>query len=86
VRLIGIAAQNLNVEKICCSGGVFQNALLVDWTRGEYDGKYQLYFHKNLSPNDENVSFGQMIYYDNDIKTVSGLTLKSGLYRNIHNS
>jgi len=24
-----------------------------------------LYFHKDLSPNDENISFGQMLYYLN---------------------
>ena len=76
VRLIGFIAQNLDIETICCSGGVFQNTLLVDWTRREYDGKYQVYFHQHLSPNDENISFGQMIYYDNEIKTVGGLTLK----------
>ena len=58
VCLIDIVAKNINVEKICCSGGVFQNALLADWIQTMYRGKYQLYFHKNLSPNDENISFG----------------------------
>ena len=70
VVLIDIVAKNIGVEKICFSGGVFQNVLLVDWIQNEYRGKYQLYFHKNLSPNDENISFGQMVYDDNNITTV----------------
>ena len=70
VGLIDIVATNLKIEKICFSGGVFQNALLVDWIDHEYRDKYDLYFHKNLSPNDENISFGQMVYHDNNIRTV----------------
>ncbi|MES2773975.1 MAG: carbamoyltransferase HypF [Bacteroidota bacterium] len=69
VCLIDIVAKNVGVEKICFSGGVFQNALLLDWIQHEYSCKYQLYFHKNLSPNDENISFGQMAYFDNNITT-----------------
>jgi hydrogenase maturation protein HypF len=69
VRLIGIVAQNIQVRKICFSGGVFQNALLTDWIQHEYKEKYQLYFHQNLSPNDENISFGQMVYYENKMST-----------------
>lgn len=70
VCLIDIVAMNIGVEKICFSGGVFQNALLVDWIQTELKDKYQLHFHKNLSPNDENISFGQMIYYDNNLKSI----------------
>ena len=69
VCLVDIVAKNINVEKICFSGGVFQNALLVDWIQHEYSKKYQLYFHKHLSSNDENISFGQMVYFDKEIKT-----------------
>jgi hypothetical protein len=28
-----------------------------------------LFFHKNLSPNDENISFGQLVYHENTIVT-----------------
>jgi len=69
VCLIDIVAKNINVEIICFSGGVFQNSLLVDWIQKKYSNRYQLGFHKNLSPNDENVSFGQLVYHDNNIKT-----------------
>lgn len=69
VCLVDIVAKNIGVNKICFSGGVFQNTLLVDWIMEKYGDNYQLYFHKNLSPNDENISFGQVVYFDNDIKT-----------------
>src|ERR1017187_7304867 len=71
VCLIGIAATNVEVDKICFSGGVFQNALLTDWIQNEYSNKFDLYFHKDLSANDENISFGQMVYFDNNIKTIN---------------
>lgn len=70
VMLIDIVAKNIGVKKICFSGGVFQNALLVDWIQHEYSKKYQLYFHKNLSPNDENISFGQFVYHDNNLRSI----------------
>lgn len=77
VCLVDIVAKNIGVEKICFSGGVFQNALLVDWIQHEYKNKYNLYFHNNLSSNDENISFGQMVYSDNKIKTVNTTELAS---------
>lgn len=68
VCIIDIVAKNSGLTKICCSGGVFQNSLLTDWIQIALNKKYDLYFHKNLSPNDENVSFGQLVYYDNNIQ------------------
>jgi hydrogenase maturation protein HypF len=79
VCLVGIVAQSLQVKKICFSGGVFQNALLVDWLQYQYNKKYQIYFHKNLSPNDENISFGQLVYYDNNIKSITELSSQEAL-------
>jgi hydrogenase maturation protein HypF len=70
VHLVGLVAKKMNVKKICFSGGVFQNALLVDWIRDMYTNEYELFFHIQLSPNDENISFGQLAYYDNDVKSV----------------
>ena len=67
VCLVGKVAEKTGTGKICFSGGVFQNGLLTDWIQEEYGKKYQLYFHKNLSPNDENISFGQLVYQDNRI-------------------
>lgn len=61
VHIIEIAATNLHIKKIACSGGVFQNTLLVDMLE-KHLNKNELYFHSKLSPNDENISFGQLAY------------------------
>ncbi|MBA3648715.1 MAG: carbamoyltransferase HypF [Chitinophagales bacterium] len=67
-----VATQNLTVledqlglpfHKICFSGGVFQNGLLVDLLIRILGVQYQLYFNRELSPNDENISFGQLVRY-----------------------
>lgn len=55
-------AEHLGVQRLAFSGGVFQNALLIDLITKELSKKYQLFFHKQLSPNDECVSFGQLAY------------------------
>jgi hydrogenase maturation protein HypF len=60
MQLIIDVAHNLNIKKIAFTGGVFQNGLLVDLIRHNMDLKFDLYFHNELSPNDENVSFGQL--------------------------
>lgn len=69
-KLVGLVAGQLGIDTICFSGGVFQNALLADWMHHELAGKYRLCFPKNLSPNDEQVSFGQLVYYENGITTL----------------
>ncbi len=50
------------VSKIGFSGGVFQNTLLVDLIIFHLNDRFDLMFHEDLSPNDENISFGQLIY------------------------
>ena len=57
-------AEREGIRKIACSGGVFQNALLVDLLRQENRG-FELYFHREFSPNDENIPFGQLMYHLN---------------------
>ena len=52
------------VNHIAFSGGVFQNALLVELIKHQFLNKNTtLYFHKQLSPNDENIAFGQLAIY-----------------------
>ncbi len=60
VRWIQEIAETQAVQKLAFSGGVFQNSLLVDLIISELGKKYELYFHKELSPNDECISFGQL--------------------------
>lgn len=47
---------------IACSGGVFQNEVLVDLILFRLSGKFSLYFHDQLSPNDECIAFGQLVF------------------------
>lgn len=61
MKLVKIIATNLNIQKIAFSGGVFQNGLLVDLIQHHLAEDFELYFHQELSPNDENISFGQLI-------------------------
>ncbi len=56
-------ADRHNTKSIALSGGVFQNTTLVDMLIELAGSTYKLYFNRNLSPNDENISFGQLNYY-----------------------
>jgi hydrogenase maturation protein HypF len=56
-------AKSRNYRHIALSGGVFQNTTLVDMLIELAPKEIKLYFHKELSPNDENISFGQIMYY-----------------------
>ncbi len=62
VAWIQEVARDQNIRAIGCSGGVFQNALLVDLLQRALPD-YQLYFHEQLSPNDENIAYGQIIHH-----------------------
>lgn len=54
-----------SIKRIACSGGVFQNTVLIDMLNEMATDEYKLYFNRNLSPNDENISFGQLMFYTN---------------------
>ncbi len=54
-----------NLKSIAFSGGVFQNTTLIDMIKEIGEAKYKLHFNRNLAPNDENISFGQIMYYLN---------------------
>ena len=56
-------AKKHQIKHIALSGGVFQNTTLVDMINVLSQNQFKLYFNQELSPNDENVSFGQMMYY-----------------------
>lgn len=65
VKMIETIAQRQGVKSLVFSGGVFQNGLLVDLIHHHLSPKYNLYFHEDLSPNDENIALGQMAYFMN---------------------
>ncbi|MDX2302462.1 MAG: carbamoyltransferase HypF [Microscillaceae bacterium] len=60
VKLIENQAKIQKIKKIALSGGVFQNILLVTLIKQSLGGEFQLFFHHQLSPNDENIAFGQI--------------------------
>jgi hydrogenase maturation protein HypF len=60
--LIKNVAARAGVSRIAFSGGVFQNALLTDLVILLLQEDYPLYFHRQLSPNDECIGFGQLAY------------------------
>jgi hydrogenase maturation protein HypF len=63
VEMIEAVAIQNQMHNIAFSGGVFQNALLIRLIKQMLGAEFNLYFHKELSPNDENISFGQVAYY-----------------------
>ncbi len=64
-KLILEKAEREGISRIACSGGVFQNALLVNLLCELNPGSFELFFHRELSPNDENIPFGQLMYHLN---------------------
>lgn len=62
VNWIGQIAKEQRVRTICFSGGVFQNALLVDLIISHLEDNYRLALHRQLTPNDECIGFGQLAY------------------------
>lgn len=54
-------AQTLGCRKIAFSGGVFQNSLLADLAIQFLLPDFELYFHRQLSPNDESIAYGQLL-------------------------
>jgi hydrogenase maturation protein HypF len=61
VEWIRDVADGQNAKEVAFSGGVFQNGLLCDLITADLSKDYALYFHDELSPNDENVAYGQLV-------------------------
>ncbi|MDX2134365.1 MAG: carbamoyltransferase HypF [Saprospiraceae bacterium] len=59
VDIIAMEADRSEASHVAFSGGVFQNALLVELIQKRLGSQYTLHFHRQLSPNDENIAFGQ---------------------------
>jgi len=61
--ILKIAKQN-GCQKIACSGGVFQNSVLIEKLfQQTQNTEIELKINRILSSNDENISFGQLYYY-----------------------
>ena len=66
-------ARLMEFKEVACSGGVFQNTILIDMLKEMAGKNIKLYFNRKLAPNDENISFGQMAYYLNGIDSGSSI-------------
>jgi len=62
-EIIAMATARTGIQKVAFSGGVFQNSVLTDLIIGRLKKECELYFHQQLSPNDECISFGQLMSY-----------------------
>jgi len=63
-KLIIKEAIKNNIKTIACSGGVFQNNLLISMLlKLTQEEKIELKLNCKLSANDENISFGQLMYH-----------------------
>jgi hydrogenase maturation protein HypF len=63
IELIKTMAKAEQVQRIAFSGGVWQNSLLVDLALSQLQD-FQLYFHQEVSPNDEGVALGQVVVWE----------------------
>ena len=68
-KMIAFLSNHFYIDKVAFSGGVFQNALLTDLLIERLSYKRKLYFHQQLSPNDECIGFGQIACYSSMHKT-----------------
>jgi hydrogenase maturation protein HypF len=60
VKMVEQVSNHFFIDKLAFSGGVFQNTLLVDLLMEVLSDEHELYFHQQLSPNDECIGFGQL--------------------------
>lgn len=68
VEMILLMSDKFKINKLAFSGGVFQNALLVDLIIENTKKSKKVYFQKEVSPNDEGVALGQIAYYLNEMQ------------------
>lgn len=67
---------DLSCNRIALSGGVFQNALLTGMIQDIMGETCELFFHKQLSPNDECIGLGQLAHFHalSEEEMISGRT------------
>ena len=65
IKCVEKVASTNKIRTLAFSGGVFQNSVLVDMICEFLSNNFEVHLHENFSPNDENISFGQLNYYLN---------------------
>jgi len=62
VRALKIARERTGLERICLSGGTFQNPFLVCWLQDELSRLgFEVFIHRRVPPNDGGISLGQAV-------------------------
>lgn len=62
IQWIGQIARRQQIHRLAFSGGVWQNALLTQLAIRQLTGEFELFFHRELSSNDENIALGQLAH------------------------
>lgn len=62
VEWVRAQAERHEIHQLAFSGGVFQNALLIELLETSLGNAYELFFHEILPSNDESVALGQLVY------------------------
>ena len=60
-EVVSAVIEKTQIKTVTFSGGVFQNTLLIDLIEKKIGSSVQLHWHHQLSPNDENISYGQLV-------------------------
>lgn len=68
-EVVRAQAEASGVQKIAFGGGVFQNGLLTDLLQLRLGQEFDLFFPNELSPNDESIAYGQLIYSELSLRT-----------------
>ncbi len=62
IEMLNVLRKETKINKVVLSGGCFQNQYLLETFYEKLTVQnYEVYFHKELSPNDENISLGQIV-------------------------
>lgn len=79
VNWIAEVARQQRCTTLAFSGGVFQNALLNDLVTTMLSEEFELFFHQELSPNDECIGYGQLAWLqiERNRQSVNHETLQS---------
>ncbi|MGF1670652.1 MAG: hypothetical protein ACFCU6_09400, partial [Balneolaceae bacterium] len=78
-KIVFQVSKQMGVKDLAFSGGVFQNVVLINTFINLKPEDTRLWFHQKLSPNDENISFGQIAYYDMISRGTRRIDLKKEL-------
>jgi hydrogenase maturation protein HypF len=62
VEICSRLRQEEGLNRVCLSGGVFQNVYLLERTlKGLYGGAFEVFLHSLVPPNDGGISLGQAV-------------------------